>query len=211
MVVDGLAGVPHRPAPVIAPDARAATVVLVNGKRGSPRSGMILLTGGRARLRQLLADQLRRRRQRALPEVITQAGWSLAVEGFDVEHQRVHEALLTLADGHVGTSGAPLASHPSRHPWVIAAGVYNGDGPGTHLLTGPVAFELGSVDVTAPLRRVLDLRTGVMAAAGRDADAVESVRFASLARPTTAVLRARYPSALRAGPPPAGGGRRPHP
>ena len=162
VVVDGLAGVPHRPAPVIVPDVRAATVVLVNGDRGSPRSGMVALTGGTARLRQLLADQLRRRRQRALPEATTQSGWSLVVEGFDVEHQRVHEALLTLADGHVGTSGAPLASHPSRHPWVIAAGVYDGDGPDTHLLTGPVAFELGQVDAGAPLRRVLDLRTGVL-------------------------------------------------
>ena len=202
VVVDGLAGVPHRPAPVIAPDMRAATVVLVNGNRGSPRSGMVVLTGGIARLHQLLVDQLRRRRQRALPEATTRSGWSFAVEGFDIEHQRVHEALLTLADGRVGTSGAPLASHPSRHSWVIAAGVYDGDGSSTHLLTGPVAFELGKVDATAPLRRVLDLRTGVLhERAGAQTDAVESVRFVSLARPTTALLRARYPTALRAGPP----------
>ena len=199
VVVDGLAGVPHRPAPVIAPDVRAATVVLVNGNRGSPRSGMVVLTGGMARLHQLLADQLRRRRQRALPAATTQAGWSVAVEGFDVEHEGVHEALLTLADGRVGISGALLASHPSRHPWVIAAGVYDGDGPSTHLLTGPVAFELGKVDAGAPLRRVLDLRIGVLhESAGAQTDAVESVRFVSLARPTTALLRARYPTALRA-------------
>ncbi len=202
VVVDGLAGVPHRPAPVITPDVRAATVVLVNGNRGSPRSGMVVLTGGMARLHQLLADQLRRRRQRALPEATTSSGWSLALEGFDIEHQGVHEALLTLADGRVGTSGAPLASHPSRHPWVIAAGVYDGDGPSTRLLTGPVAFELGKVDAGAPLRRVLDLRIGVLhEIAGAQTHAVESVRFASLARPTTALLRARYPTALRAGPP----------
>jgi len=202
VVVDGLRGVPHRPAPVIAPDVRAATVVLVNGNRGSPRSGMVALTGGTARLHQLLATQLRRRHQRALPEAATRSGWSLVVEGFDIEHQRVHEALLTLADGHVGTSGAPLASHLSRHPWVIAAGVYNGEGPDTHLLIGPVVFELGPVDAGAPLRRVLDLRTGVLAERARhETGAVESVRFASLARPTTAVLRARYPTALRVGPP----------
>jgi len=202
VVVNGLAGVPHRPAPVIAPDVRAATVVLVNGNRGSPRAGMVVLTGGTARLRQLLTDQLRRRRQRALPEAVTRAGWSLAIEGFDIEHQRVHEALLTLADGRVGMSGAPLAVHPSRHPWVVAAGVYKGDGRHTQVLTGPVAFELGEIVVGAPLRRVLDLRTGVLhERAGAEGDGVESVRFVSLPAPTTALLRARYPTALRAGPP----------
>ncbi|HMK62259.1 MAG TPA: hypothetical protein VK386_01460, partial [Acidimicrobiales bacterium] len=162
VVVDGLAGVPHRPAPVTIPDMRTATVVLVNGNRGSPRAGMVVLTGGAARLRQLLADQLRRRRRRALPEATSRPGWSLVVEGFDIEHQRVHEALLTLADGRLGASGAPLARHPSRHPWVIAAGVYDGEGPGTHLLTGPVAFELGELHFGWPLLRVLDLRTGVL-------------------------------------------------
>ena len=55
----------------------------VNGRRGSPRSGMVALTGGSARLHQLLIDQLRRRRRRALPEPITQAGWCLDVKGFD--------------------------------------------------------------------------------------------------------------------------------
>ncbi|MGO8872940.1 MAG: glycosyl hydrolase family 65 protein [Acidimicrobiales bacterium] len=201
VVVDGLSGVPHRPAPEVVPDVRAATVVLVNGGRGSPRSGMVALPGGTARLHQLLADQLRRRR-RALPEATTQAGWSLVIEGFDLENQRVHEALLSLSDGHVGMSGAPLASGPSRHPWVIANGIYDGNGADTHLLTGPVAFELGETAAGPPLRRVLDLRTGVLhERAGAEPDTVESVRFVSLARPTTAVLRARFPHALRAGPP----------
>jgi len=202
LVVDGLAGVPHRPAPVIAPDVRSATVVLVNGDRGSPRSGMVVLTGGSSRLRQILADQLRRRRQRTLPEATTQAGWTLIVEGFDIEHQRVHEALFTLADGRVGTSGAPLASDSSRHPWVIAGGVYDGQGPGTHLLTGPVVFGLGQLIPDALLRRVLDLRTGTLhERAGSETHVVESVRFVSLVQPTTALLRARYPTGFRTGPP----------
>ena len=201
-VVNGLSGIPHRPAPVIVPDVRAATVVLINGSRGSPRSGMLALTGGASRLHQLLADQLRRRRRRSLPEATTRAGWTLDIEGFDIETERVHEALLTLADGHVGMSGAPLTSHPSRHPWVIATGVYEGDNADTHLLTGPVAFELGMRAVVAPLRRVLDLRTGVLhERAGSEVDAVESVRFVSLARPTTAVLRSQFQHAFRLGRP----------
>ncbi len=193
VIVDGLTGVPHRPAPLLVPDVRSATVALVNGGRGQPRAGVVMLTGGAARLRQVLADQLRRRAGRALPAAPSQAGWSLVVEGFDTESERVHEALLTLADGLVGTSGAPLASHPSRHPWVVAAGVYDGEGPLTHLLTGPVAFELDEIATGGPLRRTLDLRTGVLhERAGVEPDIVESVRFASLTRPTTAVLRARY-------------------
>jgi trehalose/maltose hydrolase-like predicted phosphorylase len=203
VVVDGLAGVPHRPAPVTDPDVRNATVALVNGGRGSARSGTVVLTGGAARLRQLLADQLRRRRRRVVPEVATRSGWSLTVEGLDVERERVDESLLTLADGSVGMSGAPLAGDPTRHPWVVAAGVYDGHGPTTHLLTGPVAFEFGERDPEAPLRRVLDLRTGVLheCAGAGTGGAFESVRFASLARPTTAVLRVRHSGARRAGPP----------
>lgn len=202
MVVDGLAGVPHRPAPVIDPDVRSATVALINGSRGSPRSGMVALTGGSARLRQLLADQLRRRRRGALPAVVTTSGWSLAVEGLGSDDERVQEALLTLADGSVGMSGAPLVSDPSRHPWVVAAGIYDGDGAGTHLLTGPITFELGESDGETRLQRVLDLRTGVLHEHSGETDApLGSVRFASLARPTTAVLRVRHTGTLRPGQP----------
>ena len=165
------------------PRCPGATVVLVNGGRGSPRSGMVVLTGGTTRLHQLLADQLRRRRRRALPEASARAGWSLVVEGFDVENERVHEAILTLADGHVGTSGAPLASDPSRHPWVVAAGIYDGNGADTHLLTGPVAFELGEPAAGAPLRRVLDLRTGVLHEHGRYRDRRRRERAVRFARP----------------------------
>jgi hypothetical protein len=54
MVIDGLAGIPHRRAPVIDPDVRATTVVLINSGRESPLSGTLTLAGGAARLRQLL-------------------------------------------------------------------------------------------------------------------------------------------------------------
>jgi len=200
-VVDGVSGVPHRPAPVVVPDVRDVAVVQVNGGRSSPRVGMLALTGGEARIHQLLADQLRRRNRRSVPEAITRQGWTVCVDGFDLGDERVHEALLTLANGYVGMSGAPLADRTGRHPWVVAKGVYVGEGSASHLLTGPVAFTLAEVHDGTPLRRVLDLRTGLLyERAGADADAVESVRFVSLARPTTAVLRSRWTSALRPGP-----------
>ncbi len=199
VIIDGLSGVPHRHAPVTVPDARAATFALVNGGRGVPRSGMIALSGGSGRLHQLLADQLRRRRWGALPDSRTQADWSLVINGLDVETQRVHEALLSLSDGQVGMSGASLTGEQNRRPWVVA-GVYDGSGADTHLLTGPVAFELGVSRADPPRRRVLDLRTGTLFETAQvDTSDIESVRFLSLARPTTAVLRARLPHIYRTG------------
>jgi trehalose/maltose hydrolase-like predicted phosphorylase len=200
-VVDGLAGVPRRPAQVVVPDVRDVAVVLVNGGRSPSPAGLVALSGGEARIHQLLADQLRRRTRRSLPEVATRAGWTVCIDGFDLERERVHEALLTLANGHVGMSGAPLGGHAGRHPWVVARGVYVGENAHSHLLTGPVAFALGELGGGTPLRRVLDLRTGVLhEQAGAEADTIESARFVSLAQPTTAVLRSRYRSALRSGP-----------
>jgi len=202
LLLDGLSGVPHRPAPVIVPDMRAVTVVLVNGGSGSPRSGTVVLNGGAAGLNHLLADQLRRRREGAIPEPATRAGWSLVVEGLDSEKQRVNEALLTLADGRVGTSGSFLAGHRRRQRWVIAAGVYQGSGSESHLLTAPITFELGDFASGMNMRRVLDLRAGVLhERSGTEKDQIESARFASLARPTTTVLRARYPDARGTGAP----------
>lgn len=200
LVVDGLAGVPHRPAPVINPDVRQVTVVLINGGQGSPRSGMIPLSGGVARTHQVLGDQARRRRRRALPEIAVQLQWSLNVDD-DIEKMPVQEALLTLADGRVGMSGAPMAPAPNRHPWVVSAGVYDGEGATTHLLTGPVVFELSQAAGVAT-HRVLDLRTGVLhERVVADTGPIESVRFVSLARPSTAVVRVGYPSTVRVGPP----------
>ncbi len=163
---------------------------------------MTPLPGGTARLHGLLADQLRRRRRHALPEAVAQPGWSLELEGLDAETQRVAEALFSLADGHVGMSGTPLVGYPHRHPWTIAGGVYDGSGTDTRLASGPVVFELGRADGTALMRRILDLRTGILhERTGTGSDTVDSVRFLSLARPTTAVLRAECPRGLRSGPP----------
>ena len=41
-------------------------------------------------------------------------GWTLTVDGLDSELERVHEALLVLADGRIGTNGAPVWTHPPR-------------------------------------------------------------------------------------------------
>ncbi len=200
-LIDGLDG----PAALFAGhfhELAGVTAVLVNSRLAPPPSGVFTLSGGSARLRSLRADQLRRRRQRALPAVTGRGGWSLFVEGFNAGHERVHEALLTLANGHIGTSGASLAPNRSQHPWVVAAGVYDGDGPETHLLTAPRVFELGELAGGRPLRRVLDLHGGVLHETTRkEGRSLDSVRFVTLADETTSVMRVQVPKGVKPGTP----------
>ena len=169
-------------------------------------AGVLSLAGGSASLRRILADQLLRRRRGSLPELGSLPGWSLVVEGVDVQYERVHEVLLTLADGHFGISGAPVSSVSDRHPLVLAAGLYDGDGAESHLLTGPGVFKLAGSrarnDSSPQVQRVLDLRSGVLyERADLEVGTVQSVRFTSLAQPGAAVLRIRCPKGLTAGPP----------
>jgi len=196
LLLDGSSGVPHRPPPVIYPDVRTATVVVVDGSRSSPAStgDPAAATATRPAVDDVLLDQLRRRSQGALPEPTTEDGWSVNVEGFDVETQRVHESLLTVADGHFGFSGSPLIEHPYRQPWAVAGGVYQGTGSDSRLLTAPGPFELRGIEREGSLSRVLDLRTGMMHERyAAEEGGLESVRFACLTRPTTAVLRVLSP------------------
>jgi trehalose/maltose hydrolase-like predicted phosphorylase len=157
----------------------------------------------------VVADQLRRRAGRELPRDHAGAGWSLVIDGLDVELERVRSSLLALADGRLGTSGAPLGDHPDVHPWALAMGVYTENGPESHLVSAPITFRLPyPLDTDdLDLRRTLDLRTGVLherftvgrrtVAGVRDAvvGTLCSVRFSSLARPGTSVLRASCPDA----------------
>ena len=152
-------------------------------------TGVVHLAGGPSRFLELLHDQLRRRAD--LPRVVVQDGWSFVVDGFDPDAGRSNEALLTIADGVIGTNGAPLFAHPGASPEVLAAGVYDGEGPPRISFAGPRWAALGrDLAPEDRVRRVLDLRTGLL---GEDVDgetAVQSVRFSSLARPGIVVLRA---------------------
>ena len=176
--------------------------------RGVGPAEVLVVERQRVDVGDLLADQLRRRGTRELPRAEPAPGWSLVIDDFDPERERAHSALLALGDGRVGTSGAPLSEHPSTHPWVLAAGVYQGSGPETRLLTAPIALHLPYLlGPDTELRRVLDLRTGVLheqVAPSRatlatirrsDEGTLSSVRFSSLARPGTVVLRAICPDA----------------
>jgi len=173
---------------MIAAAARAVVCSVGIEPNGVP-AGVVHLAGGPARFLELLRDQLERRSE--LPAVVVRDGWAFVVDAFDPEAGRSNEALLTIADGLIGTSGAPLFTHPAARPELVAAGVYDGEGPRTDLLAGPRWAALARAIAPGDrVRRVLDLRTGLL---GEDVSGgcnMRSVRFSSLARPGVAVLRA---------------------
>jgi trehalose/maltose hydrolase-like predicted phosphorylase len=139
----------------------------------------------------LLEDQLARRKRGELPVLDEDPAWTIAVDGVGPD-ERINESLLTLADGRIGTRGSPIDGHPSAAPGVRAAGVYSGQGPEEELIPLPLwhrlSFDLRSRD---RVRRVLDLRTGLMRQDIRSSRRrASAVLLSSLAEPGTLVLRA---------------------
>jgi hypothetical protein len=164
-------------------------------KRGiGPQS--VLIAGDEL---ELLEEQLALREQRHLPQVGAEPGWSLALEGLDAETEPARAVLLTLADGLIGTTGAPVTAHPAAARHVFAA-VYDGEGPETSLLDCVAWNLLPGEAEPGSIRRVLDLRAGLVRQDLRLADgsSLAAVLFTSLARPGSAVLRAEGPVQLLA-------------
>jgi trehalose/maltose hydrolase-like predicted phosphorylase len=112
--------------------------------------------------------------------------WRIDVHGADPQYARVQESLLTLADGQLGTRGSTLVGDGSGTPAAFLAGAYTGHGPGTALVPLPPWSSLGHEAAAPPIRRILDLSAGLLHEQGP----LTSVRFSSLARPGTVVLRA---------------------
>jgi trehalose/maltose hydrolase-like predicted phosphorylase len=128
-----------------------------------------------------------------LPDVDRAPGWTITVESVDPEHERARAALLTIADGCIGSTGCPTIRNPASAPRVMIANVYDESGPSTHLLHAPIWY-LVDDDPSGGrgVRRVLDLRTGLLHETGT-ADGYRTVRFSSLHRPGTVALRALHP------------------
>ncbi|MGH2655545.1 MAG: hypothetical protein ACRDIZ_02400 [Actinomycetota bacterium] len=185
-------GLPGSDSLMLIPGAERATAVSVGVEPGGVPPSVIRLGGGPEAFLGLLEDQLRRR-DTDVPEVDDDPGWLISVRGVDPELERAHEALLTLADGRVGTRGNPALSHPAAAPMVLTTGVYEGDGPSSALLPCPRWNLLpGALTPRDDVRRTLDLRTGMLrqdihTAAG----SIHTVSFSSMARPGVTVLRAR--------------------
>ncbi len=173
---------------LLVPEGSRATTASVGAEpNGAPRD-VLHLGGGPEVFLRVLADQLERRRRRDIPELDGDPAWTLVFEGLDPRLERVRETLLTLADGRLGTRGAPLFEHRDTAPGVFYSGVYVGEGPATELAACPDWTRLSPVP-RGRLRvtRRLDLATGLLREEGR----LTSLRFSSLARPATVALRAQ--------------------
>jgi hypothetical protein len=193
-----LGGLPGSDSLLLIPAAARATAVSVGREPEGVPEGVIPIGGGPAAFVALLEDQIRRREQGVVPLIDQDAAWTVNIAGLDPEHERAHEVLLGLADGRIGSNGAPLWTHPAAEPRVLAAGVYTGSGPETKLVEAPVWQRL--VGRTLPpgrLERTLDLHTGVLRQVLVNNDgSAETALFSSLAHPGTVALRLAGSDAL---------------
>ena len=191
----GLGDVPGSDS-LLAIDPRAKSVSVGVEPTGVP-AGVISLGGGPRTFKHLLQDQLARRIRGDAPRVEPDPTWSIVVEGLDDRLERVHEALLTVADARIGTSGHPPISHAASRARVLAS-LYDGTGPDSQLLKCPVwnAMWRSSTPIRG-LRRALDLHTGTLhsqlTVRGTTARAVV---LSSLARPGIVMVRTETPGTV---------------
>jgi trehalose/maltose hydrolase-like predicted phosphorylase len=170
-------------------ESTGATVLSVGVEPEGLPDRVVPLPGGPAVFAAFLDDQITRRGD--VPIGTSEARWCIVVEGLDAIRERSVEALLAITDGMIGTTAAPLLSHPEARPNVVVAGVYDGIGPETTLLRGPLWARLNrSLLPNDRLERTLDLRAGILRERVTGATTVDSVRFVSQARPGVACLRA---------------------
>jgi trehalose/maltose hydrolase-like predicted phosphorylase len=193
-----VAGMPGDDSLLLVAEAARATAVSVGEEPYGVPERVAAIGGGPAAFVALLEDQIRRREQGAVPRIDEDAAWTVKIAGLDPEHERAHEALLALADGHIGSNGAPLWTHPAAEPRVLAAGVYVGSGPETMLVEAPV-WQQAEDRVLPPgrLERTLDLHTGVLRQVlTNGVGGAEAALFSSRARPGTVALRLAGADAL---------------
>ncbi|MBK5287834.1 MAG: glycoside hydrolase family 65 protein, partial [Acidimicrobiia bacterium] len=178
-------------------DARRSTVVSVGREPSGVPANVVHLGGGPEQFTALLRDQLGRRIRGDVPDVDEDPEWTIVVDGYDREHERAAQAVLTIADGHIGTRGCALVHDGSATPAVVAAGVYHGTGPETTLAACPLWHQITTTEPASSkaLRRVLDLRTFMLHESHREnSTTYRALRLSSLARPGTVALRADGPT-----------------
>jgi trehalose/maltose hydrolase-like predicted phosphorylase len=183
-----LGGLPGSDSFLLVPDAERSTVVSVGAEPTGVPPDVTALAGGPAAFAAVLEDQLARRVRGDAPELDGDPLWTLESDESDPLLERVRDSLFSIADGRFGTSDGV----------VLAAGLYDGDGPETALLPCPVWQRLVPVDrVIERRRRRLDLRAGVLEEELRTRDeSLRAVLFASLAQPGAAAVRAEGDDAL---------------
>ena len=108
--------------------------VSVGPEPGGVPAGVVHAGGGSRGLLALLDEQVRRHACQRVPAVDEDPAWILCETGAGPLRRRVTESLFTLGAGGVATRGSVEEAAPGAQPMVLAAGVYDGRGPGQHLL-----------------------------------------------------------------------------
>ncbi len=196
-----LGGLPGSDSLLLVPQAARATAVSVGAEPTGTPPRVNHLPGGPDVFLAVLADQLERRRRGDVPDLDADPEWTLTLDGVDQGLERVHEAMLTLADGRLGTRGSPLLAHPASAPATLAAGIYEGEGPETQLAACPDWTGLpGKLAADPLLRRRLDLHTGLLRQEiALPSGTLTSVQLSSFVDPGTVALRAEGPAAVLPG------------
>jgi len=186
-------GLPGSDSWLRAGESARATAVSVGVEPDGVPADVILSGGGPDTFAAVLEDQIARRRHGELPIVVRDPEWTLAIDGVDPLLERVHESLLTLADGRLGTRGSVIDGHPSEDATVLMSGAYTRTGAETHLLAGPRWNTIClSESPHRSVRRALDLHAGVLQQELRsESGETEALLLSSLARPGTAALKVR--------------------
>jgi trehalose/maltose hydrolase-like predicted phosphorylase len=167
------------PTPLAAPFPRAV-VVAVGHSDGPPSA-----TGA---MRQLLDEQLVRRRERRVPGVDPDPAWVVPLPE-DPALLRTSESLGALANGWAGTRGAIEEDGAGTQPLFAVSGVYTGDAESL-LVAGPLWTQLDIAPSVPVGRRLLDLRTGVLLRTTSPPWRLRSLRFVSVGHPHALALRA---------------------
>ncbi len=136
---------------------------------------------------------LRQGRARAvLPDIPEPSAWTIDVSGADPAMEQMRDSWLAMIDGVIGTVGSPLTAWAPARREVLVAGVFVDSGPDSDLLRAPDWTRLdGDLVPEAGLRRVLDLRTGLLHHEGcSTAGRFRAVTLSSRAHPGLGALRA---------------------
>lgn len=198
-------GTPGADAALLIPEAARMTAVSVGAEPAGTPAGVTRLGGGTESLLALLREQLQRRAHLRVPEVDEDPAWTITEAGGDQARRRATESLFTLGAAGLATRGSVEEAAPGAQPLVLAAGIYTGTGAGQHLLPGPVWTGLSVQPAPQTDRRVLDLRTGVLARTELTGQAgpLRTLRLVSIAEPGVVAMRAEAANGrlARPGPP----------
>ena len=174
-------GVPGSDSLMMVSSLARSVVVSVGVEPSSVPPGVVHLGGGPPRLLDLFDAQLDRRRRHRVPGVDADPAWVVPLPAAD---DGVAASLGALCNGWAGTRATP-EEHAGSEGQLFVGGTYSAAG---QLLAAPgwTALDLAQVPRLSGDRRLLDLRTGVLARGG----ALRSLRLVPATAPNALALRA---------------------